>query len=61
MFCGQMKRVALSLLLTLFVMTVGGGRSLVIPPRLASAPLGKPPVIKPNETLVFVVDLLSIG
>jgi peptidylprolyl isomerase len=42
-------------------MKVGGRRELVIPPRLAYGPSGQPPVIKPNETLVFVVDLLSIG
>jgi peptidylprolyl isomerase len=42
-------------------MKVGGRRELVIPPSLAYGPQGQPPVIKPNETLVFVVDLLSIG
>jgi peptidylprolyl isomerase len=42
-------------------MKVGGRRVLVIPPSLAYGPQGQPPVIKPNETLVFVVDLLSIG
>jgi peptidylprolyl isomerase len=42
-------------------MKVGGRRELVIPPSLAYGPSGQPPVIKPNETLVFVVDLLSIG
>lgn len=42
-------------------MKVGGRRELVIPPGLAYGPQGQPPVIKPNETLVFVVDLLSIG
>ena len=42
-------------------MKVGGRRELVIPPNLAYGPQGQPPVIKPHETLVFVVDLLSIG
>ena len=42
-------------------MKVGGRRELTIPPSLAYGPLGQPPTIKPNETLVFVVDLLSIG
>jgi peptidylprolyl isomerase len=42
-------------------MKVGGRRELIIPPGLAYGPQGQPPVIKPNETLVFVVDLLSIG
>jgi peptidylprolyl isomerase len=42
-------------------MKVGGRRELVIPPSLAYGPQGQPPVIKPIETLVFIVDLLSIG
>lgn len=42
-------------------MKVGGRRELTIPPSLAYGPQGQPPTIKPNETLVFVVDLLSIG
>jgi peptidylprolyl isomerase len=42
-------------------MKVGGRRQLTIPPNLAYGPQGQPPTIKPNETLVFVVDLLSIG
>jgi peptidylprolyl isomerase len=41
-------------------MKVGGRRQLVIPPHLGygNRDLG---VIKPNETLIFVVDLLSVG
>ena len=42
-------------------MKVGGRRQLVIPPALASGSRGAPPVIGPNETLVFVVDLLEVG
>jgi peptidylprolyl isomerase len=41
-------------------MKVGGRRMLVIPPDLGYGPDGQPPVIKPNETLVFVVDLLAV-
>ena len=40
-------------------MKVGGRRQLVIPPDLAYGAEGSPPTIGPNETLVFVIDLLS--
>jgi peptidylprolyl isomerase len=42
-------------------MQVGGRRELIIPPDKAYGAQGQPPTIKPNETLVFVVDLLAIN
>jgi peptidylprolyl isomerase len=41
-------------------MRVGGRRQLVIPPDLAYGEAGSPPDIGPNESLVFVVDLLEV-
>jgi peptidylprolyl isomerase len=41
-------------------MKVGGRRRLVVPPDLAYGAQGSPPTIGPNETLVFVVDLLAV-
>jgi len=41
-------------------MKVGGRRRLTIPPALGYGPQGHPGVIAPNETLVFVVDLLGV-
>lgn len=41
-------------------MRQGGRRKLIIPPELAYGAQGSPPDIGPNETLVFVVDLVSI-
>jgi len=42
-------------------MKVGGRRQLVIPPDLAYGKQGQPPVIGPNATLVFVIDLVSVN
>jgi peptidylprolyl isomerase len=42
-------------------MRVGGRRELIIPPDQAYGPAGSPPAIGPNETLIFVVDLVKIG
>ena len=41
-------------------MKVGGRRRLVIPPHLAYGDRGAGGVIKPGETLIFVVDLLDV-
>jgi peptidylprolyl isomerase len=42
-------------------MKVGGRRELIIPPELAYGPEGSPPTIGPDETLIFVIDLLEVG
>jgi peptidylprolyl isomerase len=42
-------------------MRVGGQRRLTIPPHLAYGSRGAGGVIGPDETLVFVVDLVSVG
>ena len=41
-------------------MKVGGRRELIVPPDLGYGAQGSPPAIKPNETLIFVVDLLDV-
>jgi peptidylprolyl isomerase len=41
-------------------MRKGGRRELTIPPELAYGAEGSPPAIGPNETLVFVIDLVDL-
>jgi peptidylprolyl isomerase len=41
-------------------MKVGGRRRLTIPPEQAYGEQGSPPAIGPNETLIFVIDLLAV-
>ncbi len=42
-------------------MRVGGRRTIIIPPHLGYGAAGAGGVIAPNETLIFTVDLRSIG
>jgi peptidylprolyl isomerase len=41
-------------------MRAGGRRILTIPPELAYGRQGYPPAIAPNETLVFVIDMVKV-
>lgn len=42
-------------------MKVGGRRKLTIPPHLGYGARGAGGVIRPNETLIFVVDLIEVS
>lgn len=42
-------------------MRAGGRRTLVLGPDYGYGPAGSPPDIAPNDTLVFVVDVLSVS
>ncbi len=41
-------------------MKVGGKRQILLPPEMAYGAQGRPPVIPPNSTLMFEMDLVSV-
>ena len=41
-------------------MKVGSKWEIYVPPDLAYGPMGRPPVIQPNETLIFEIELLGV-
>jgi len=42
-------------------MKAGGRRELIVPPSLAYGAVSPGPGIAPNDTLVFVIDLIKVG